>query len=695
MLAAGPLRAHRGRRPGRRGPRPQGARPPARPRRRPQDPHRRRPGRPRAAAARGPDCCSASPRTRTCPLVREDFFDGDQYVIAMDWIEGTDLAKLLRARGRPGLAPSIVLPLAGRRGRRAHPPPHPGPAASSTATSSRPTSSSPRAGGWCSSTSACRRLPTPSRRRGGTRRLRRARAGRRASRPRGRATCTRWPPPPSRCSPASRRPGSGPPWEGIDPDAGRRSSRTPSGLGLATDPARRPATPGELVERLRAGWGSSLPTGRADVLPHRHRGLDRAVGGAPGRHGPGARRATTTLVAEVDGAPRRPLPASRWARATPPSRCSRPPRTRWRPRSTCSGRLAEEPGPAERRASRSGCGSRCTPARPSGAAATTSGPRSTWRPAPRAWPTAARSSCPAPRRPRSSTARCRPTRRSSTSGRTASGACSTRSQVFALSAPGRADARRRPPSCPYPGLLAFERGRRRALLRSRGGGGRARRAPAVARRFVAVVGASGSGKSSVLRAGVLAAVGRAATVITPGPAPVPLAEGRDLVVVDQFEELFTLCDDADRADPRSSTRCVDPAGSGGGRACGPTSTARCAEHAGLARARGRAPGAARPDERRRAAAGHHRAGRGGRAAASSPALVDVLVGEVGGEPGALPLLSHALRATWERRDGRTLTLEAYRDDRRGAGRHRHDRRGGVRRARPGRPGSWPGACSSP
>ncbi len=38
-----------------------------------------------------------------------------------------------------------------------------------------------------------------------------------------------------------------------------------------------------------------------------------------------------------------------------------------------------------------------------------------------------------------------------------------------------------------------------------------------------------------------------------------------------------------------------------------------------------------------------------------PGLVDVVLGEVAGEPGALPLLSHALRATWERRDGRTLT----------------------------------------
>src|SRR5262249_27439051 len=32
-------------------------------------------------------------------------------------------------------------------------------------------------------------------------------------------------------------------------------------LGMATDPTRRPATPGELVEHLRAGWAEALPTG--------------------------------------------------------------------------------------------------------------------------------------------------------------------------------------------------------------------------------------------------------------------------------------------------------------------------------------------------------------------------------------------------------------------------------------------------
>ena len=43
------------------------------------------------------------------PLVREDFFDRDDYVVAMDWVDGTDLATLLGDRGRPGLAASSVL----------------------------------------------------------------------------------------------------------------------------------------------------------------------------------------------------------------------------------------------------------------------------------------------------------------------------------------------------------------------------------------------------------------------------------------------------------------------------------------------------------------------------------------------------------------------------------------------------------
>ena len=43
-----------------------------------------------------------------------------------------------------------------------------------------------------------------------------------------------------------------------------------------------------------------------------------------------------------------------------------------------------------------------------------------------------------------------------------------------------------------------------------------------------------------------------------------------------------------------------------------------------------------------------------------PGLVELVLRDVADEPGALPLLSHALRATWDRRDGRTLTVEGYR-----------------------------------
>ena len=43
-----------------------------------------------------------------------------------------------------------------------------------------------------------------------------------------------------------------------------------------------------------------------------------------------------------------------------------------------------------------------------------------------------------------------------------------------------------------------------------------------------------------------------------------------------------------------------------------------------------------------------------------PGLVDLLVRDCEGEPGALPLLSHALAETWQRRDGRVLTVEGYR-----------------------------------
>src|SRR5258705_6044435 len=47
--------------------------------------------------------------------------------------------------------------------------------------------------------------------------------------------------------------------------------------------------------------------------------------------------------------------------------------------------------------------------------------------------------------------------------------------------------------------------------------------------------------------------------------------------------------------------------------------------------------------------------------AFEPGLVDLMLRDVADEPGALPLLSHALLETWQRRSGRTLTLKGYAD----------------------------------
>ena len=43
------------------------------------------------------------------PTVREDIFEGDSYVLVMDWVEGTSLDQVLAARGAPGMPlPSVL-----------------------------------------------------------------------------------------------------------------------------------------------------------------------------------------------------------------------------------------------------------------------------------------------------------------------------------------------------------------------------------------------------------------------------------------------------------------------------------------------------------------------------------------------------------------------------------------------------------
>ena len=78
-----------------------------------------------------------------------------------------------------------------------------------------------------------------------------------------------------------------------------------------------------------------------------------------------------------------------------------------------------------------------------------------------------------------------------------------------------------------------------------------------------------------------------------------------------------------------------------------------------------------------------------------PGLVDLIVGEVAGAPGALPMLSHALLETWKRREGNTLTVAGVRRDRRHPRRGGAVRRAGLRehRARAATPAARPGAAA--
>ncbi|MFF5076483.1 hypothetical protein ACFY36_05495 [Actinoplanes sp. NPDC000266] len=198
-----------------------------------------------------------------------------------------------------------------------------------------------------------------------------------------------------------------------------------------------------------------------------------------------------------------------------------------------------------------------------------------------------------------------------------------------------------------------------------------------------LVGASGVGKSSLLRAGLRAAVaadgageGSGAWEwidLTPGATPVAslravlgdsASEGRRVVLVDQFEELFTQCGDAEEraAFVRALVDVPDKVLILAVRA---DFYAQCTEIGALADvlARGQVVlGPLGEKELRRAVAEPARdAG-----LSVEAGLVEVLLRDY--EPGALPLLAHALRATWERREGDTLTLAGY------------QRTGGVRRA---------------
>ena len=198
--------------------------------------------------------------------------------------------------------------------------------------------------------------------------------------------------------------------------------------------------------------------------------------------------------------------------------------------------------------------------------------------------------------------------------------------------------------------------------------------------FLGIVGPSGSGKSSALHAGLLAALAAgvlpgserwALAVLRPGEHPLRALEqalaaapdhGRLVVAVDQFEEAFTTCrDESERAafvdalvacvrDVRRRTLVVV--------AVRADFYGHCAAYTELSRLLGAGHVLVGPmlrEELRRAI--ELPARRAGLLVERE--LVDALVADVEGQPGALPLVSSALLELWQRRDGRTLRLSDY------------------------------------
>lgn len=237
------------------------------------------------------------------------------------------------------------------------------------------------------------------------------------------------------------------------------------------------------------------------------------------------------------------------------------------------------------------------------------------------------------------------------------------------------------------------------------------------RPLLAVVGASGSGKSSLVRAGLIPALQgtkpmidgsqppRGSSrwfyhIVTPTSHPLEslaasltrssesvtatstliddlrrdarslhlyarrLVRGdqRLLLVIDQLEELFTLC--KDEAEQQALVENLLQAATPDGvvtlvltlRADFYHHCARFPELRTALETQQKYIGAMRRDELRRAIEAPAKLGQW----EFQAGLVDQLLADVGDEPGALPLLSHALLATWQRRSGRTLTLVGYR-----------------------------------
>jgi DNA-binding SARP family transcriptional activator/WD40 repeat protein len=230
--------------------------------------------------------------------------------------------------------------------------------------------------------------------------------------------------------------------------------------------------------------------------------------------------------------------------------------------------------------------------------------------------------------------------------------------------------------CPYKGLATFEVDDAEYFF------GRERLVAELVARLVgapllAIVGPSGSGKSSAMRAGLLPALAGGVlpgsdtwtqAVIRPGAHPTrELAratrrlarEWHSVLAIDQFEELFTACrDETARAEFVAALVAYARGGGVVVLAVRADFYGRCAAYPALARLVGAnhvLVGPMSRDELRRAI--ERPAERVGLSVEAD--LAEALLGDVEGQPGALPLLSTALLELWRERDQRRLRLAAY------------------------------------
>jgi WD40 repeat protein len=222
------------------------------------------------------------------------------------------------------------------------------------------------------------------------------------------------------------------------------------------------------------------------------------------------------------------------------------------------------------------------------------------------------------------------------------------------------------PRCPYPGLAPFERddsawfhGRRREVDELS--------QVLEHRNCLFLIGRSGSGKSSLVLAGLLPRLeeGRTVRVMRPGAAPRAALEaldwggaGRRLLVVDQFEELYTqappeeaaalqraLCDWV--ADPARMLLVTVRADFYADLQASAIFPLFQANHRDVL-----PPGR----EALREAIVKPAASAG---VFVEPALVERLLADAAGEPGVLPLLQETMRWLWGKLRRRYLPVEAY------------------------------------